>query len=188
KSTKEEMQGGARINVDKMYDNIMNKFQWGGMSTPGVYLDENSLRFASNMRIQMGGLSSALIQQGKKDKAVKILDKAMKEMPEETVPFDATMYSITIGYFQAGENKKAVPLAEKLFTLFEGDLKYYNKLPGHHKAAYAGEIRRAKELMISLMQVARVNGEMELAKRFEQRLPAVIPQEEMQGPPQPIQK
>jgi len=186
KSTKEEMQAGARINAGKMYNNIMTKFQWGGMSTPGVYLDENSLRFASNMRIQMGGLASTLVQQGKKDKAVTLLDKAMKEMPEETVPFDATMYSIVIGYFQAGENKKAAPLAEKLFTLFEGDLKYYNKLPGIHKAAYGGEMRRCKELMISLMQMARANGETELAKRFEQRLPAVIPQEDMQ--PQPVQK
>lgn len=186
KSTKEEMQAGARINADKMYNNIMTKFQWGGMSTPGVYLDENSLRFASNMRIQMGGLASTLVQQGKKDKAITLLDKAMKEMPEETVPFDATIYSIVIGYFQAGENKKAAPLAEKLFTLFEGDLKYYNKLPGIHKAAYGGEMRRCKELMISLMQMARANGEMELAKRFEQRLPAVIPQEDMQ--PQPVQK
>lgn len=187
RSTKEEMQGGARINADKMYDNIMNKFQWGGMSTPGVYLDENCLRFASNMRIQMGGLASVLIQNGKKDKAVKILDKAMQEMPEETVPMDATMYSIVISYFQAGENKKAAPLAQKLFTLFESDMRYYNKLPGIHKAAYGSEMRRAKELMISLMQVARANGETALAKDFESRLPAVIPPDDM-APPQPVQK
>lgn len=186
RSTKEEMQTGARISAEKMYDNIMNKFQWGGMSTPGVYLDENSLRFASNMRIQIGGLASVLVQQGKKDKAIQVLDKAMKEMPEETVSFDATLYSIIIGYFQAGENKKAVPLAEKLFTLFEEDLKYYNKLAGVHKAAYGGEIRRGKELMVSLMQVARANGETELAKRFEQRLPAVMSAEDLQ--PQPMQK
>ncbi len=186
KSTKEEMQAGARINADKMYDNIMNKFQWGGMSTPGVYMDENSMRFASNMRIQMGGLASMLVQEGKKDKAIQILDKAMKEMPEENVPYDATLYSIVIGYFQAGENKKAAPLAEKLFTMFEGDLKYYNRLPGIHKAAYGGEMRRAKELMMSLVSIARANGEMELSKNFEQRIPAVISQEDMQ--PQPVQK
>ncbi len=191
KSTKEEMQSGARINSETMYKNIMTRFQWGGMNTPGVYLDENSLRFASNMRIQMGGLASMLVQEGKKDKAVKILDKAMEEMPEATVPYDATLYSICIGYFQAGENKKAVPLAERLFKLFEDDLKYYNKLPGHHKAAYAGEMRRAKELMMSLMQVARANGEQALAKDFEQRLPAVLTDEDMQGfggRPQPVQK
>lgn len=190
KSTREEMQTGARINSEAMYNNIMTKFQWGGMSTPGVYLDENSLRFASNMRIQMGGLASVLVAEGKKDKAVKILDKAMAEMPEATVPYDATMYSICIGYFQAGENKKAVPIAERLFTIFEDDLKYYNKLPAHHRGSYGGEIRRAKELMVSLMQVARANGEQALAKNFEQRLPSVLSEEDMQGfsRPQPIQK
>lgn len=187
KSTKEEMVMGARINAEKMYDNIMTKFQWGGMSTPGVYLDENSLRFASNMRIQMGGLASALVQEGKKDKAIKVLDKAMQEMPEETVPYDYTIYSIIVGYYQAGESKKAVPLAEKLFTNCESDLKYYNRLPNYHKSGYGGEIRQFKSLMVSLMQMARDNGELELAKRFEQRLPAVISQEDLQpqGPPPP---
>jgi tetratricopeptide (TPR) repeat protein len=173
-----------------MYNNIMTKFRWGGMSTPGVYLDENSLRFASNMRIQMGALASTLVAEGKKDKAIQILDKAMKEMPEETVPYDATIYSICIGYFQAGENKKAAPLAEKIFSMFEKDLKYYNRLPAYHKSSYANEIRRAKELMISLVGVTRSNGEMELSKKFESRLPAVISAEEMQsfGRPQPVQK
>src|ERR1700756_1134451 len=190
KSTREEMQNGARINSDIMYDNIMNKFQWGGMNNPGVYLDENAMRFASNMRIQIGGLAAQLVLEGKKDKAIKILDKAMQEMPEETVPFDATMYSICIGYFQAGENKKAVPIAERLFTVFEEDLKYYNKLASHHKGSYGGEMRRAKELMVSLMQIARANGEQKLAKDFEQRLPGVLSEEDMQGfsRPQPIQK
>jgi hypothetical protein len=190
KSTREEMQAGSRINTEVMYNNIMTKFRWGGMSTPGVYLDENSLRFASNMRIQMGALASTLVAEGKKDKAIQILDKAMKEMPEETVPYDATIYSICIGYFQAGENKKAAPLAEKIFSMFEKDLKYYNRLPAYHKSSYANEIRRAKELMISLVGVTRSNGEMELSKKFESRLPAVISAEEMQsfGRPQPVQK
>src|SRR5580704_9398421 len=58
KSTKEEMQNGARIASDIMYNNIMTKFQWGGMSHPKIYLDENNMRFASNMRIQIGGLAA----------------------------------------------------------------------------------------------------------------------------------
>jgi len=111
-------------------------------------------------------------------------------MPESTVPFETPIYSICIAYYQAGENKKASELAQKLFTLFENDLRYYNRLPGHHKAAYGSEIRRAKEIMMSLMQVARANGEQALSKDFEQRLPAVISADEMQGygRPQPVQK
>ena len=40
-----ETQGTVRsINTEKMYDNVMNKFKWGGVNTPGVYLDENVMR------------------------------------------------------------------------------------------------------------------------------------------------
>jgi hypothetical protein len=188
KSTKEEMQNGARINSDIMYNNIMTKFQWGGMSIPGVYLDENAMRFASNMRIQIGGLAAQLVQEGKKDKAIKILDKAQAEMPEETIPYDATMYSICLAYFQAGENKKAKDIAEKLFTMFESDLRFYNKLPGIHKAAYGSEISRARQLMMALVSVCYNYKENDLGKKFEQRLPGVIPQEEMPGYKEQIQR
>ena len=27
------------VNTDKMYDNVMNKFKWGGVDKPGVYID-----------------------------------------------------------------------------------------------------------------------------------------------------
>ena len=189
KSTKEEMQNGARIASDIMYNNIMTKFQWGGMSHPKIYLDENNMRFASNMRIQIGGLAAQLIQEGKKDKAIKLLDKAQQEMPEATIPYDATMYSICLAYFQAGENKKAKDIAEKLFTMFEGDLRFYNKLPAIHKAAYGGEISRARQLMMALVSICYNFKEEALGKSFEQRLPAVIPQEEMPGyGKQPVQK
>ncbi|MFI5140800.1 MAG: DUF2723 domain-containing protein [Bacteroidia bacterium] len=188
KSTREEMQNGARINSDIMYNNIMTKFQWGGMSYPGIYLDENAMRFASNMRIQIGGLASQLVKEGKKDKAVKILDKAQTEMPEVNIPYDATMYSICLAYFEAGENKKAAAIAEKLFTMFEGDLRFYNKLSNLHKAAYGSEINRARQLMVALVSVCYNYKENTLAKSFEQRLPAVIPQEEMPGYKEQLQR
>ena len=188
KSTKEEMQNGARIASDIMYDNIMTKFKWGGMGYPGIYLDENAMRFASNMRIQIGGLATQLIQEGKKDKAIKVLDKAMNEMPEASVPYDATMYSMCTAYFQAGENKKGKEIAEKLFDLFEADLRFYNKLPAIHKAAYGGEINRARQLMMALVSICYNFKETALAKNFEQRLPAVIPQEEMPGYKEQLQR
>ncbi len=185
KSNREEMQSGARISADKMFDNIMTKFKWGGMSNKEIYMDENSLRFSSNMRIQMGGLASILAQQGKKDKAIQLLDKAMKEMPESIIPVDATMYSIAIGYFQAGELKKAGTIAEKVFTAFENDLKFYNKLSGQHKTAYVGELRRCRELMMGLAQASYQFGLQDLAKKFEQRIGQVISPADM---PQPRSK
>lgn len=43
------MAQGGRVNTDIMYDNIMNKFAWGGLDKPGVSLDENRKRLQFNM-------------------------------------------------------------------------------------------------------------------------------------------
>ena len=72
--------------------------------------------------------------------------------------------------------------------MFEGDLRFYNKLSGLHKAAYGSEISRARQLMMALVSVCYNYKEEALGKNFEQRLPAVVPQEEMPGYKEQIQK
>ncbi|MBS1646461.1 MAG: DUF2723 domain-containing protein [Bacteroidetes bacterium] len=183
KSSKDETQssgGSSRMASDIMYDNIMNKFQWGGMNKPGIYLDETNMRFATNMRVQIGSVASLLVSEGKKDKAIKLLDKAMQEMPKETIPYDPTVYSICLAYFQAGQNAKAKPLAEDLFTMFESDMRFYNKLSANHRSAYGSEINRSKQLMMMLTSIADNFNEKEMAKNFKQRVTAVIPAEDLQ--------
>ncbi len=182
KSEPREMAAGVRVNADIMYDNIMNKFEWGGMKTPGVYLDENCLRMASNMRVQMSTLAGALVEKGQKDKAVKVLDKAVAEMPEANVPYDATMYTICLAYYQAGKPEKANPIANHLFDLFEKDMLYYNRLPGKHQSAFSREMRQAKDILTRLTTIAGMFNQQEMAKKFESRLSLVLPPEELQAP------
>ena len=40
----------GRVNIDAMYDNMMNKFQWGNLAGKNVYLDETNLRMCMNLR------------------------------------------------------------------------------------------------------------------------------------------
>ena len=34
----------GRIDTDILYDKYMNKFKWGGLGEPNVYIDENNIR------------------------------------------------------------------------------------------------------------------------------------------------
>jgi len=62
KTKKSDGQTG-RIESEIMYDNLVNKFQFGNMNDPGVYLDETSMRMTMNLRsnfyslVQMGVLT-----------------------------------------------------------------------------------------------------------------------------------
>ena len=74
----EQQQDKTRINTDVMYDNIMNKFLWGGMDKHGIFLDNVFISScALNIRQRCGALANALIEEGKKDKEIKVLDKCV---------------------------------------------------------------------------------------------------------------
>jgi tetratricopeptide (TPR) repeat protein len=174
----EEAQGG-RVATDIMYDNIMNKFMWGGMEKPGVNMDENSSRMTSNLRMQMSILANALINEGKKSKAEKVLDKSLEVMPDENIPFDATVFTMVGAYYDLGKKEKANKLAKKLFDIFEHDLRIYNVQKPNRRAAYSRDMAQCKELLKRLTGLAQQYHEDALAKEFMNRLGNVMSREEL---------
>jgi len=62
KSENPNLEGG--IGTELMYDNMMNKFQWGNMDTEDIYMDENNRRMTTNLRLQFGHLAEQLISEG----------------------------------------------------------------------------------------------------------------------------
>ncbi len=165
-----EQQQETRIATETMYDNIMNKFTWGGMEKPGTYLDDVFVRScALNVRQRMAALAVALVEEGKKDKAIKILDKCIEVTPEENVPFDGTIYSIAMGYYQAGAIEKGNELSKKLFDNMERNINYYNKFKGRDKVSYIQDEERAQDIIERLIYFANNFKQTKLSAEFEER-------------------
>ncbi|MBS1634603.1 MAG: DUF2723 domain-containing protein [Bacteroidetes bacterium] len=188
RNTEEEMAQGGRVNTEAMYNNIM-KFEWGGLDKPGVNLDENCVRMAANMRVQMATLANALIQKGQKQKAKKILDMCLEKMPDENVRFDGTLFTVAAGYYQIGETKKANELSQQIFGIYENDLKVYNSQKGEHKAAFGPDMNRCKEIMRRFVMLTQQFKQDALTKEFMARLSALVPPEDLmpqQQQPEPV--
>jgi tetratricopeptide (TPR) repeat protein len=134
---------------------------------------------ASNMRIQIAQLASALIEKGKKSKAIKVLDKAQEEMPEFNVPLDATMYSICVAYYQGGAKDKGNKLANRLFDIFEKDQQFYNKMKVEQKSFYSREMRQTADLLNRLISLTAAYGDKELSDKFLIRIKNILPAEEI---------
>ncbi|MBA2612121.1 MAG: DUF2723 domain-containing protein [Bacteroidetes bacterium] len=179
KQTETEESQGGHVNTSAMYDNIMTKFLWGGLDKKGVYLDETCTRMVGNLRMQMGVLANALINEGKNTKAKKILDTCLEKMPDENIPYDATIFTICASYYQIHESKKANELANKLFDIFEGDLKIYNSQTSKRKFSYTREIEQAKSILKSITGLTQQFKQAELSKEFISRMYAIIPNEEL---------
>ena len=135
---------GRRIDTEKMYDNVMNKFKWGGIDKPGVYLDENVMRMCKNYRGSLFGyLALSLIEEGETEKAVAVLDKAMQVLPIENVPCDYTAYILAEGYLEAGEMGKGEQI------LYE--------IADHHMRSLRWLYRLRPDQMLSVMEEIRFN-------------------------------
>lgn len=108
-------QGG--VNTEKMYDNMMNKFEWGNVSQPGIYMDENNCRMARTFRHMFIRLASELAEEGQKDKAIEVLDKCVKEIPTYNVTADVSSCNIAHLYAGLGEKEKAESIIDEIFEM-----------------------------------------------------------------------
>ncbi|MBO5660656.1 MAG: DUF2723 domain-containing protein [Bacteroidaceae bacterium] len=77
---------GQNMDTDRMYDNMMNKFKFGGLDKPGIYLDETVMRMCYTHRRAFAQLALRLLQEGKTDKVVKLIDYAEQVISPENVP------------------------------------------------------------------------------------------------------
>lgn len=107
---------GATLDTEKMYDNLMNKFKFGGINKPGIYIDENTMRMAFTHRRIFVQLAEQLIREGKGDKAVEVLDFAQVNIPEYNVPYDWQNGALQMAetYYRTGNKEKADAIMTKL--------------------------------------------------------------------------
>ena len=85
---------GKDIDTDKMYDNIMTRFAFGGLDNPDIYLDETVTRMCYTHRRMIAQLATRLLQEGKKDKVARLIAYAEKVLPPTTLPHNYAGYSL----------------------------------------------------------------------------------------------
>ena len=103
---------GSGVNTKEMYDNMINKFRYGNIQDPKVYLDENTLRMCKTHRMMFSQLASALYNEGDSVKALKTLDFAAKMIPGNTVRHDYVSTMLAETYYKLGESQKGDAIME----------------------------------------------------------------------------
>lgn len=95
------------IDTEKMFDNFVNKYRWGGLDAgKDIYVDETFMNMSRHLRIRFGMLISALIDEGKNDKALIALERCEQVLPKELIPYDVSALTLGESYYRIGENEK----------------------------------------------------------------------------------
>ena len=124
------MPGTTDFDTEKVYDNVMNKYKYGNVSQAGIYLDETVTRMCYTHRRLLATLAMSLINEGKTEKAKKVLDKCEKELPTYNVPHDYGCGSLDLAraYNLTGQNQKAQQLVDQLWKKSQQYLMWYCSL------------------------------------------------------------
>ncbi|MBP3244307.1 MAG: DUF2723 domain-containing protein [Bacteroidaceae bacterium] len=95
-----------QVDVEKLYENIMHRFRFGGLKTKGIYVDEDVRRMADMHQFVMGVLIDSLMNQGDTRRAVAVCRKWQHEMPLENVPYTESALSMARCFYATSQTER----------------------------------------------------------------------------------
>ena len=118
---------GGRGVVDEklMMHNFMERFKYGNMSQPGLYIDETVSRMCRTHRRMFVMLADRLVRSGKKDDAAKVLARCEKELPACNIPYTDDDSQLASLWAEVGNANEAERVAKAVLTY---NLQYFNFL------------------------------------------------------------
>lgn len=128
------------VNTDVMFDNLINKFKWGGFDNPKVYLDENNRRMFSQHRNLFAMLIDALIEDGEDEKARIALEKCLKVLPSTSVPFGYESIPLAECYLRLGDIEKGESIIQEIENRIYLNLDWYDRLSPRQMSSVASNI------------------------------------------------
>ena len=152
------------VNTKLMYDNLMNKFKWGNMNNPKVYIDENYGRMMTNIRNTFDRLAEALVAEGQNDMAEKVLDRCAELIPNKVVPYDYFSVMMSETYFKAGKVEKGKQMIAIIMNNYKEKLDYYYKLNRPMRTSVDEDIQRCLYFMREINMICAKYKQMELFK------------------------
>jgi len=155
------------INTKEMYNNLMNKFKWGNMNDPRVYLDETNRRMTMNFRNNFARLADALIKEGKNDSALAVVKRCEEVMPENTVPYEYFMTQIAEIYYRLGKIQHANEIMKKIKKVYELELKYYFSFDAKRGKQLDYEKQRGLSILNRMANIAKMNKQDAFSKEIE---------------------
>jgi len=129
----------GRIDSDKMYDIVM-EWDWGNSGDPDIYHDVETRRNGITYRSNLARLADALIQEGKNEKAERILDLAMEKMPVDKFEFYSLLEPFVMGYYEIGNIEKARGVYKSVIKHYQEHLRYYSGLSYRQQEVLGDEI------------------------------------------------
>ena len=149
--------GAKNFDTEKVYNNVMNRFKWGGLDKPGLYIDETVMRMCYTHRHLLAQLAMQLIAEGQNVKAEKVLRKAEKVLPEYNVPytFMSGAADMARAYALIGKKADAARILNKVWADAKSYADYYLQLTGSRFMMSQNDVLRQLYIMQNIADITQ---------------------------------
>ena len=150
--------GAKNFDTEKVYNNVMNRFKWGGLDKPGLYIDETVMRMCYTHRHLLAQLAMQLIAEGQNAKAEKVLRKAEKVLPEYNVPytFMSGAADMARAYALIGKKADAARILNRVWADAKSYADYYLQLTGSRFMMSQNDVLRQLYIMQNIADITQV--------------------------------
>jgi len=149
------MMAHGTTNTNILWDVIMNpeKADYTSLYKDNIYYDETARRPLVSFRSNFTRLALTLIEEGKMDSAITVLDKSLELLPHHVLNFDAAMIAVSNAYYLAGANEKGAALAEQIIDITDREFNYYLGFDTKRRGAIRNEMVMTARVMFYINDV-----------------------------------
>ncbi|RTQ50752.1 DUF2723 domain-containing protein [Hymenobacter gummosus] len=155
-----------------LFDSLMRKFAYRNLNNPRVYYDEPQRRTVGQYREQFARLAQAYMQDGNRARARQVIDRCLRVMPDDTIPFDYNTADLTAPLVQLGQAERGHRIMDLLTNRAQQSLAYYST---HEPARFEREIQLQALTLSRLYQAAADTGDTARAQRIVGLLEQYVP-------------
>ena len=157
---------GRQVDVERLYYNIMHRFRYGGLSTKGIYMDEDVRRMANTHQMVMGLLIDSLIQQDDLKRALSVCRKWQQELPNENVPYTDHALSMARCYYMAHQSERGDEIVRSLLRRSVEWLSWIETITPSRRAGTLYSQYEWMQTMHKALTVAEQYGRTELSNQY----------------------
>ncbi len=159
--------GTSTPDLDKSYDNLMNKFVWGNIQDTTIYLDENNRRMCRTQRMMFCTMIEQLLATGDYERALAATEYCDKTIPATAVPYEYTSLTLAQSYYACGKPEEGDRIVQTVLASNEEYLAWALSLDSRHMVKTSNQVREQLLTMRDAMNIAKHCGREDIFKEYD---------------------
>ncbi|MCC6816518.1 MAG: DUF2723 domain-containing protein [Saprospiraceae bacterium] len=166
-----QIYGSGKIDDDRCFDLVMNKFKWGNFDKQKLFVDHSYAPSVQGMRFLMMRMITSYGMKGDSIKAGEIAEKYFNVFPNMNFPYDSRVLPFLESLIRGNKKERAVTEMKTMISETADWLKFYNSLSAQElETSYKEEKRYAVSSIYELTQLAEILGDESIKQEVKDKL------------------